>query len=96
MGNERGDLSIYALLEQLAARVAKHVLDGLSRSSPSTCPARLLSVEQAAVYLGRTKEATQQLISGGKLPTVRSDRRVFLDIKDLDRFIDTHKEAGIK
>jgi excisionase family DNA binding protein len=95
MSNEKGDVSLYGLLEQLAAQVAKLVLDGLLRSSASTCAARLLSVEHAAAYLGRTKEATQQLIAAGKLPTVRSDRRVFIDIRDLDRWIEQHKEAGI-
>ena len=52
---------------------------------------RLLSVEEAAVYLGRTKEAVQHLIAAAKLPVVKADRRVFLDIKDLDRWIEQSK-----
>jgi hypothetical protein len=31
------------------------------------------------------------MIAAGKLPTVKSDRRVFLDIKDLDQWIDQAK-----
>jgi excisionase family DNA binding protein len=52
---------------------------------------RLLTVEEAATYLGRTKEAVQHLVAAGKLPTVKSDRRVFLDIRDLDQWIDQSK-----
>ncbi|MEO8595858.1 MAG: helix-turn-helix domain-containing protein [Candidatus Solibacter sp.] len=52
---------------------------------------RLLTVEEAAHYLGRTKEALQHMIAAGKLPTVKADRRVFLDIKDLDLWIDGSK-----
>ena len=52
---------------------------------------RLLTVEEAAAYLGRTKEAVQHLIAAAKLPVVKSDRRVFLDIRDLDIWIEQNK-----
>lgn len=52
---------------------------------------RLFTVEDAAVYLGRTKKAVQHLIASGKLPTVKADRRVFLDRKDLDEWIERGK-----
>jgi len=52
---------------------------------------RLLSVDQAALYLGRTKPAIQHMIAEGSLQTVRADRRVFLDKQDLDRWIDKNK-----
>jgi excisionase family DNA binding protein len=52
---------------------------------------RLLSVEQAAVYLGRTKPAIQHLIAEGSLRPVRADRRVFLDKQDLDKWIERNK-----
>jgi excisionase family DNA binding protein len=52
---------------------------------------RLFSVEDAALYLGRSKKAVQHLIAFGKLPTVKADRRVFLDRKDLDEWIERSK-----
>jgi len=52
---------------------------------------RLLNVEETAVYLGRTKEAFQHLNAAGKLPVVKPDRRVFLDIRDLDQWIEQCK-----
>jgi hypothetical protein len=35
------------------------------------------------------------MISSGKIPTVRPDRRVFIDVEDLDSWIREHKQAGI-
>jgi excisionase family DNA binding protein len=52
---------------------------------------RLLTVEDAGLYLGRTKKAVQHLIASRKLPTVKADRRVFLDRKDLDEWIERAK-----
>ncbi|MEK6545760.1 MAG: helix-turn-helix domain-containing protein [Nitrospinota bacterium] len=52
---------------------------------------RLLSVSEASTYLGRSIPALRELIWAGKLPIVRSDRRIFLDVQDLDRWIDSHK-----
>jgi excisionase family DNA binding protein len=61
-----------------------------------TGPGRLedektITVEEAAIYLGRSKEALQHMVASGKLATVKADRRVFLDIKDLDLWIDRNK-----
>jgi len=69
------------LAEKLAARLAKE---------PSNLP-RLLTVEQTAVYLGRTTDAVQHLAASGKLPTVRADRRIFFDRQDLDEWIKDNK-----
>jgi excisionase family DNA binding protein len=52
---------------------------------------RLLTVEQAAEYIGRTEQAMYQLISQKKIPVVRTDRRVMIDVKDLDKWIDENK-----
>jgi excisionase family DNA binding protein len=52
---------------------------------------RLFSVEEAAVYLGRSKEAVEHMIGAGKLAVVRADRCVFLDVRDLDHWIEANK-----
>jgi excisionase family DNA binding protein len=54
-------------------------------------PKRLFSVAEAAVYLGRTVCALRELVWAGKIPHVRFDRRIFLDVRDLDAFIERHK-----
>jgi hypothetical protein len=51
---------------------------------------RLLTVAQAAIYLGRTEKAVRHLVRDG-LPCVRSDSRVMLDVKDLDKWIEANK-----
>lgn len=52
---------------------------------------RLLSVKDAAVYLGRSVPAIRELIWSGSLPYIRVDRRVHLDLFDLDKWIEQHK-----
>jgi excisionase family DNA binding protein len=82
-------LSFDRILELLADRLASRLVAEPLRLYP-----RLLSIDHAAVYLGRTREATQHLVSSGKIQTVRTDRRVFLDRLDLDRWIEEHKERS--
>jgi excisionase family DNA binding protein len=52
---------------------------------------RLLSVTEAAEYLGRTPWGIRGLIDNGKIPVVRIDRRVQIDRHDLDRIIEMSK-----
>jgi len=45
-----------------------------------TTPPRLLNVAQAATHIGRTRAAVQHLASD-KIPVVRIDRRVSIDVR---------------
>jgi excisionase family DNA binding protein len=51
----------------------------------------LLTVKNAAVYLGRSEQAIQHLVFERHLPVVRVGRRVHLDRRDLDAFIEKNK-----
>ena len=53
---------------------------------------RLYTVEEAATYLGRSEWSVRRLIWNGVLPQVKFDRRVQVDIRDLDKFIEHNKE----
>jgi excisionase family DNA binding protein len=53
---------------------------------------RLLSLKEAATLLGVSKASIRRLIWAGKLPSVRILRRIQIDIRDLDRFIERSKE----
>lgn len=88
--SEMNDLTFDGLLEALAEKLATKLSQEPSRLYP-----RLLTIDQAAVYLGRTREALQHLASSGKVPTVRADRRVFLDRLDLDKWIDENKTGWV-
>jgi len=55
---------------------------------------RLYSVAEAAQYLGRSAWSIRRLIWSGELAEVRAGRRVHLDIKDMDEFIEKNKVKG--
>ncbi len=52
---------------------------------------RLLTVKEAAVFLGRSIPSIRELIWAGSLPIVRVGRRVHLDLIDLEKWIEQHK-----
>ena len=56
---------------------------------------RLLTVEEASVYIGRSVCALRELYWAGKIPIVKSDRRIFLDVYDLDKWIEQNKSNYI-
>ena len=62
-----------------------------ARKYPKGPTKRLYSVPEAACYLGRTVDALREVIWSGRLPYVKDGRRVLIDIKDMDRFIENNK-----
>jgi hypothetical protein len=56
---------------------------------------RLLPLRQAAQYLGLTVWALRERIWAGALPVVQfpGGRKQYLDVRDLDEFIDQHKRV---
>ena len=54
-------------------------------------PKRLYNVKEAGKYLGRSAWAVRHLIWSGELPQVRQGRRVFVDIVDLEQFVERFK-----
>jgi excisionase family DNA binding protein len=56
---------------------------------------RLYAVPEAAQYLGRSSWGIRSLIDSGKLPTVRIDRRVFIDVHEMDRLIEESKSREV-
>lgn len=82
------------LLESMADLIADKVAKKLADSGSTPVQPRLLTVDQAATFLGRTKDAIQHMVSAGKIAIVKSDRRVFLDVRDLERWIEVNKQQG--
>ncbi len=61
---------------------------------PAPVPAlkkRLLTVKEAAQYLSVCQWTVRTMVSEGRVPAVRMNRRVLLDVLDLDRFIQRTK-----
>ena len=53
---------------------------------------RLLSVREAAQYLGRTEKSIRHLVGRRKLRSVRADGRVMLDLSDLEAWINMNRQ----
>jgi excisionase family DNA binding protein len=54
---------------------------------------RLYTLKEAAEYFGRSEWSMRELIWAGEIPVVRQEggRKIFLDIEDLNNFIDRNK-----
>lgn len=52
---------------------------------------RLYSIPEAAAYLGRSVWSMREMIWAGKIPVVRDGRRIFVDIDDMNRWIEQNK-----
>lgn len=52
---------------------------------------RLYTLKESADYLGRTLWSMRELVWKGSIPIVRDGKRIFLDRKDLDEYIQKHK-----
>jgi hypothetical protein len=63
--------------------------------SPKLCP-RLLDVDAAGAYLGVSPWTIRDLHTSGRLPIAgdRELRRLLFDVRDLDRLIESSKEAA--
>lgn len=84
-----GDPILEALAKAVAAEVAT-LLKEQAVHAPEVKPI-LLTVKQAAVYLGRSEQSVQHLIFQREVPVVRVGRRVHLDRRDLDSWIEKYK-----
>jgi excisionase family DNA binding protein len=49
--------------------------------------------KKSADYLGRTVDALREIIWAGKLPYVRDGRRVFIDIRDMEDYVEQNKTS---
>lgn len=90
------DFNIDSLIQNFAKRLAAQVRVELAGNALSPLQPRLLTVEQAAIYMGRSEEAMQHMVANGKVPTVRIDRRVFVDVHDLETLIEDGKDRAIR
>jgi excisionase family DNA binding protein len=57
---------------------------------------RLLSVKEAGTVLGLGQWRVRTLVWRMEIPFVRIGRRIMIDIKDLENFIQANKTAAMK
>src|SRR5262245_25750971 len=70
----------------------------LGHSATAPRGARLVSVDQAAAYLGVSRRAVWRLIAAGTLARVAlpGQRRVLLDVHDLAALVEQSKEPALR
>ena len=78
-------------IDDVISALAQRIAEQLPTNNPKATIPRLLSVKEAATYLGRSPHAIYRLIASGKIRTVRLDRHVAIDRHDLDLMIDREK-----
>src|SRR5262249_9710655 len=78
------------LIEQVLGEEARAPTEPRPQAQPAA--GRLLSVQQAGEYIGRSESAVRHLIFNRELPVVRAGRSVRLDRRDLDTWIENNKE----
>ena len=79
----------YEEIEAIITAVVSRMADQAGFSSGK----RLLTIKEAAEYIGRSPRAVRALIKAGAFPSVVHDRRVFVDRTDLDAWIKRSKES---
>jgi excisionase family DNA binding protein len=70
--------------------IAKRTTD-----EPATFPQRLLTLPEAAYYLGCTLWSVRDLIWKGELPYTRFGKRFQVDVRDLDAMIEREKRCEV-
>ncbi len=69
----------------------KHGEHNIEPNHNSVLRQRLLSVDEAAKYLGLSSWSLRKRLSQGMLPVIRIGKRILFDLHDLDFFIEQHK-----
>lgn len=54
---------------------------------------RLYNVSEAADYLGRSVNAIREMQWAGKLSYIKDGKRILFDIRDMDSWIDSHRQT---
>jgi excisionase family DNA binding protein len=66
---------------------------GVASAQGTTNPLskRLYTLPEAAHYLGRTLWSIRELVWKGSIPIVREGKRIFIDVNDLNLYIEKNK-----
>jgi len=63
--------------------------------NPLRLDKRLYDLKEAATYLGRPIFSVRTLIWSGKLPYVKEGRRQYIDVVDMDKYIECNKTTFV-
>lgn len=54
---------------------------------------RLFSLKEAAIYLGRSDWSVREMLWSGKLPYIKDGKKLYIDILDLEEWINRTKQT---
>lgn len=69
--------------------------DKMTQGITKPLPKRLYTLSEAAHYLGRTLWSMRELVRKGSIPIVRERKRIFIDVKDLEGYIERNKTTYV-
>ena len=69
--------------------------DGALVGQTNVLPPRLLSYQAATAYLSLSYWSVRHMVVEGQIPHIKTGKRVLIDVKDLDEWIEKHKETGV-
>ena len=72
-------------------RINKGLQGAQRTSNPLSLNKRLFDLKEAAVYLGRPVWGIRELIWAGKLPVIKDGRKLYLDIGDMNEYIEHNR-----
>lgn len=76
-------------LDALAQSIADYVVERLNATSR-----RMLSVKEAAEYMGFSRRKVEYMLQDGTLTRVREGSTVRLDRREIDRWIEMNRTKG--
>ena len=69
--------------------------DGTLDAQSNALQPRLLDYHAASSYLSLSYWSVRTLVVNGEVPHVKFGKRVLIDVRDLDEWIDKNKEVGV-
>jgi excisionase family DNA binding protein len=78
------------VLEEYRRLIVQDVVELLDQRREATANRKMITIKEAAQYLGRTVPALRAMIHRREIPCKRIGRRIFFDLKELDRWIAVH------
>ena len=63
-----------------------------TRKHPTGPAKRLYNISEAACYLGRSVDSLRELLWAGKVPFIKDGKRIYLDVRDMDGYIEQSKQ----
>ena len=89
---KNGDSSVTAAPE---SRTGEGLQGGTLVVQSNALSPRLLSYEAATAYLSLSYWSIRHMVVEGHIPHIKVGKRVLIDVKDLDDWIEKHKEVGV-